>query len=268
MAEARLRAAFAVLGCVTTATITYTVVTHGFHKEIYSPWFTSSLIDFYINTIAIGMWIIYKESSWISSLIWMLLLIWFGSIATCLYVVLQLSKLTPHESHSDPIHFVLLKSPSTEEVESNKSILSVVGARFLFLGLGCLMLATLVCTIAIGGSPFHQEIYTPWMCAILVDFYVNVVPSSVWVVYKESSWTRSALWIIMLICFGSAGTSAYVALQLFRMSPQDPVHLVLLNEDSRQVHEYRIFRVLLGFISLLAVNDGYEGTLHKDKLVC
>ncbi|XP_042016768.1 uncharacterized protein LOC121764808 [Salvia splendens] len=256
MAEAslaiRLRTAFVVLGCVTTATVIYTLVTDGlpFRKEIYAPWMVSSLVDFYINIIAIGMWIIYKESNWISSLIWMVLLICFGSIATCLYVVLQLRKLTPHESHSDPICFVLLKRPSTEEVESKKSTVSVVGARFLFLGLTCLMLATLVCTIATGGSPFHQEIYTPWMCATLVDFYVNVVPLSVWVVYKESSWTRSALWIILLICFGSAGTSAYIALQLFRISPQDHVHLVLMNEDSR------------------AVNDGYEGTLQKEKLVC
>ncbi|XP_047955672.1 uncharacterized protein LOC125201551 isoform X1 [Salvia hispanica] len=255
MAEASLaiglRTAFVVLGFLATATVIYTVVTDGlpFRKELLTPWMAATLVDFYINILATGMWIIYKESNWISSLVWMVLLICFGSITTCLYVVLQFLRLTPQESQLDPIYFVLLrnkKSPSTEEVESKKSILSVVGARFLFSVLGCLMVATLVYTIATDGSPFRQELLTPWMSATLIDFYVNVIAISVWVAYKEPSWMRSALWIILLICFGSATTCAYVALQLFRLSPQDPVHFVLFNSDSR------------------AVNDGYKGTLQKE----
>ncbi|XP_047955673.1 uncharacterized protein LOC125201551 isoform X2 [Salvia hispanica] len=246
MAEASLaiglRTAFVVLGFLATATVIYTVVTDGlpFRKELLTPWMAATLVDFYINILATGMWIIYKESNWISSLVWMVLLICFGSITTCLYVVLQFLRLTPQESQLDPIYFVLLrnkKSPSTEEVESKKSILSVVGARFLFSVLGCLMVATLVYTIATDGSPFRQELLTPWMSATLIDFYVNVIAISVWVAYKEPSWMRSALWIILLICFGSATTCAYVALQLFRLSPQDPVHFVLFNSDSRQVHD-------------------------------
>lgn len=43
----------------------------------------------------------------------------------------------------------------------SKSTLSVVSARFLFSILGCLMLATLVYTIATDGSPFRKELLTP-----------------------------------------------------------------------------------------------------------
>lgn len=43
----------------------------------------------------------------------------------------------------------------------SKSILSVVSARVLFSVLGCLMLGTLVYTIATDGSPFRRELLTP-----------------------------------------------------------------------------------------------------------
>ncbi|XP_057794644.1 uncharacterized protein LOC131010953 isoform X2 [Salvia miltiorrhiza] len=235
-----LRTAFVVLGCLATATVIYTVVTDGlpFRKELLTPWMAATLVDFYINILVIGVWIIYKESNWILSVIWIVLLICFGSITTCAYIVMQFLKLTPQESLLDPIYFVLLTNKKREEVESKKSILSVVSARVVFCVLGCLMLSTLVYTISTDGSPFRQGVLTPWLSATLVDFYVNVIAISVWVAYKESRWTRAALWIILLICLGSITTCAYVALQLFRISPQDPVYLVLFSSSSRAVNGY------------------------------
>ncbi|KAH6827889.1 hypothetical protein C2S53_016435 [Perilla frutescens var. hirtella] len=236
-----LRTAFAVVGCVSTATVIYTIATDGlpFRKELFTPWMVATLVDFYINILAIGAWIVYKESNWIWSVIWIVLLICLGSITTCAYIVVQFLKLTPQESLLDPIYFVLLRNRKRDEVES-KSILSVTSAKFLFSVLGCLMLATLAYTIATDGSPFRQGILTPWLSATLVDFYVNVIALSVWVAYKERTWIRAAIWIILLICLGSISTCTYIALQLFHLAPQDPVYLVLFSSDSRQVHNTRL----------------------------
>lgn len=236
-----------VLGCVITATLIYTIVTDGlpFRKELLTPWMAATLIDFYINILAIGAWILYKESNWISAIIWIALLVCFGSITTCGYIVLQFLKLSPQESLQDPIYFVLLSKRKKSGMES-KSKLSVASTRVLFTVLGCLMLGTLIYTIATDGSPFRKDVLTPWLSATLVDFYINVVALSVWVAYKESNWMSSAFWIILLICFGSISTCAYIVLQLFHLSPEDPVFLVFFSSRSRS-------------------ENGYEGTLQRDN---
>ncbi|KAL0440341.1 UNVERIFIED_CONTAM: hypothetical protein Slati_2517100 [Sesamum latifolium] len=120
----------------------------------------------------------------------------------------------------------------------SKGFLSIVSARLLFTALGCVMLGTLIYTIATDGSPFRRDVLTPWMSATLIDFYVNVFTLSVWVAYKESNWKTAALWIILLICFGSISTCAYIVLQLFHLSSGDPVFLVLFSSNSRQVCNY------------------------------
>ncbi|KAK6138831.1 hypothetical protein DH2020_027426 [Rehmannia glutinosa] len=235
-----LRTAFMVLGCVITATVIYTVATDGlpFRKELLTPWMADTLIDFYINILPIGAWIVYKEANWIQSTIWIVLLLCLGSITSCAYIVMQFLKLSPQESLQDPIYFVLLKNKKKDGTES-ESILSVVSARVLFSVLGCLMLGTLIYTIVTDGSPFRPELFTPWLTATLVDFYINVITLSVWVAYKESNWMTGALWIILLICFGSISTCAYIVLQLFHLSSQDPIFLVLFSSTSRQVYNAR-----------------------------
>ncbi|CAL1411688.1 unnamed protein product [Linum trigynum] len=97
-----------------------------------------------------------------------------------------------------------------------------------------LVMAALLAVVVIvtDGSPFRTELLTPWMSATLIDFYVNVVALSVWVAYKETSWFSASTWIVLLICFGSATTCAYIAVQLFELSSQDPAYLVLLRRKT------------------------------------
>lgn len=230
-----LRAVFSVLGCVITAAVIYTCVTDGlpFRKELVTPWMAATLIDFYINILAIGLWIIYKEQSWVHSILWIILLVCLGSITTCGYIVLQLLKLSSEESMQDPIYFVLLHNKKKDGSKS-RSILSVVSARVLFGVLGCLMLGTLIYTIVTDGSPFRREVLTPWLLTTLVDFYINVVALSVWVLYKERSWTAAALWIVLFICLGSIATCACIVLQLLHLSSQDPAYLVLFSSRHRE----------------------------------
>ncbi|KAL7245806.1 hypothetical protein ACSBR2_001026 [Camellia fascicularis] len=229
-----LKTVFCVLGCVMVATLIYTLSLDGlpFRKDLLTPWMVATLIDFYINVIAIGAWVFYKESNWISASLWVVLLVCFGSITTCCYIVLQLRKLSIGESSEDPIYYVLMRRPNKDGIE-HKRRFSVVTTRIIFTALGFLMLGTLLYTLLTDGSPFRTELLTPWMTATLIDFYINVVALSVWVAYKESSWISAFIWIVLLICFGSITTCAYIVRQLFYLSSQDPVCLVLLNGSNR-----------------------------------
>ncbi|XP_019258666.1 PREDICTED: uncharacterized protein LOC109236882 isoform X1 [Nicotiana attenuata] len=234
-----LKSLFAVLGCLASAVVIYTVVTDGlpFRLELLTPWMAATLIDFYINIFAIGSWVAYKESNWITALLWAVLLFCLGSITTCGYIVLQFLNLSTQESIQDPIYFVLLRRQQKTETEQRRKC-SLLTARILSLVLGCLMLGTLIYTIVIDGSPFRRDVFTPWLSATLVDFYVNIAALSVWIAYKESSWLSAAFWIILLICFGGISTCAYIALQLFSLSSQDPIYLILFSSSNRAENGY------------------------------
>ncbi|XP_055834180.1 uncharacterized protein LOC129902798 isoform X2 [Solanum dulcamara] len=230
-----LKSLFAVLGCLITAIIIYTVATDGlpFRIQLLTSWMAATLIDFYIHVFVIGSWVVYKESNWITAILWVVLLVCLGSITTCGYIVLQLCKLSTQESLQDPIYFVLLRRQKKTETEQQRKC-SLLTARILSPALGCLMLGTLIYTIVTDGSPFRRDVFTPWLTTTVIDFYVNVVALSVWVAYKESSWLSAAFWIILIICFGSASTCVYIALQLFSLSSQDPVYHVLFSSHNRK----------------------------------
>ncbi|XP_031117488.1 uncharacterized protein LOC116021031 isoform X2 [Ipomoea triloba] len=204
-----LKSLFSVLGCVMIATLIYTIIAdgHPFRIQLLTPWLTATLIDFYFNIVAIGAWVIYKESNWISAVLWVVLLICLGR---------------------------------NKPERQNK--LCVAVAKVVFIALGCLMLGTLIYTFVTNGSPFRKEVYTPWTIATFIDFYINVVALSVWIVYKESSWISASCWILLLITLGSIATSAYIVLQLFQLSSQDPPYYILFNR----------------------AKEGYEGTLQED----
>ncbi|XP_048227016.1 uncharacterized protein LOC8281398 isoform X2 [Ricinus communis] len=230
-----LRSAFLALCCVMIATLVYTISIDGlpFRRDLLTPWMTVTLVDFYINVVPFAAWTYYKESNHFTAVIWIILLICFGSVTTCAYIFIQFLKLSPQESLQDPMYYVLLQHDTKDGVgQKQKNHSSVVPARIGFSILGCLMAATLVYTILTDGSPFRKELFTPWMVATLIDFYINIAALSVWIAYKESSWLHGFLWIILLICFGSISTCAYIVNQLLQLTSQDPLYLVLLKRDN------------------------------------
>lgn len=228
------------LGCVMTAALTYTISIDGlpFRKELLTPWMAATLVDFFINVVPLATWVTYKESNWVGAILWVILLVCFGSITTCAYIFAQFLKLSPQESLQDPIYHALLRHSSKDSLEHKGKSSSVVTARIIFSVLGFLMLGTLIYTLLTDGSPFRKELLTPWMTTTLIDFYINVAALSVWVAYKESSWVGAFFWIILFICLGSITTCAYIVLQLFRLSSQDPVYLVLFNSGNRAENGY------------------------------
>ncbi len=76
------------------------------------------------------------------------------------------------------------------------------------------------------------NVMAPWFSATLWDFYANVLFIAVWVVYKENSIVRSAVWILLLAGLGSIATAAYVLLQLFRLKPGEGLEAVFVRRTS------------------------------------
>ncbi len=81
----------------------YTVIDTSYQSNLFTewsylgsiPWMTATLKDFYSNVVFIFVWIAYKENHWLKSLVWLVLLVCLGSIATAAYVLIQLFKLGP-----------------------------------------------------------------------------------------------------------------------------------------------------------------------------
>ncbi|XP_039006890.1 uncharacterized protein LOC120134530, partial [Hibiscus syriacus] len=108
------RIAFSVLGCLMLGTLIYTLLTDGspFRKELPTPWMTATLIDFYINVVALSVSLgrlqrikLDYNNSLDSPLIC------FGSITTCAYIVKELFKL----AWQDPLYLVLIKEDDRAE---------------------------------------------------------------------------------------------------------------------------------------------------------
>nr|ACU23281.1 unknown [Glycine max] len=236
-----LRTLFTVLGLLMLAIVLYTVFTDGlpFRKELLTPWMAATLIDFYINVVALAVWVAYKESNLISSILWIVLLVCLGSITTSAYIVVQFLKLSSQESSQDPMYYVLLRNPNKNGTAPQRKHSSIVTLRIIFSISGVVMLGTLVYTLITDGSPFRIELITPWLAATLVDFYFNVVALAVWVAYKESSWISAIFWIILLICFGSITTCFYITWQLFQIFREDPAYLVLVHHGDRAENRYK-----------------------------
>ncbi|KAL6213865.1 hypothetical protein ACLB2K_013304 [Fragaria x ananassa] len=230
-----LRILFGVLGSLMLLTLVYTIFSDGlpFRSDLLTPWMAATLVDFCINVVPIAAWVFYKESNWISAALWIVLLICFGSVTTCGYILLQLMKLSTKESE-DPIYYVLLCHSNKYGVVDKHKQSPVLIARVVFTALGLLMLGTLLYTLLTDGSPFRKELLTPWMVATLVDFYINVTALSVWVAYKESSWITAVVWIILLICFGSITTCVYILIQLSQLTSEDLIYLALFKGGDRK----------------------------------
>ncbi|GAV78633.1 LOW QUALITY PROTEIN: DUF1475 domain-containing protein [Cephalotus follicularis] len=256
-----LKALFLVMGCVMVSTLIYTIYTDGlpFHKDLLTPWMAATLIDFSINIVPFAVLISYILARWIVQYIILVF------IATCAYIFMQLHKLSSEQSLHDPLFHVLMLHPSKDAVEKKSKHSAVLAALITFTALGCLMLATLIYTLITDGSPFREELLTPWMTATLVDFYINVVALSVWVMYKESSWISASIWMILLICFGSITTCAYIVQKLLHLSSQDPLYLLLANNGNRAENRYETMCLRHEGLKLLSRASKQQ---NSDKVDC
>ncbi|MFI5160706.1 MAG: DUF1475 family protein [Sphingobacteriales bacterium] len=83
----------------------YTVISTSLQSNLFRewnflggiPWMRATLWDFYANVTVIFVWVCYKEKSWLLKILWLILLVCLGSIASCVYVLIQLFSLKPGE---------------------------------------------------------------------------------------------------------------------------------------------------------------------------
>lgn len=61
------------------------------------PWMRATLWDFYANIFIITLWMFYKEKFTLLKIVWLILFVCLGSIATCFYVLIHLFKLKSNE---------------------------------------------------------------------------------------------------------------------------------------------------------------------------
>lgn len=74
-------------------------------EVVHEPWFQTTLVDFYFNTVILAAWVIYKEANRLKAALWVIAFVCLGSIATCFYVLRQLMIL----KHDEPFDNVLLR---------------------------------------------------------------------------------------------------------------------------------------------------------------
>lgn len=85
--------------------IVYTVISTSLESNLFKewnflasiPWMKATLIDFYINTVVIFAWMSFRENKWTERILWLIGFVFLGSIATTLYVLIQLFKLEKDE---------------------------------------------------------------------------------------------------------------------------------------------------------------------------
>ncbi|XP_024969094.1 uncharacterized protein LOC112508647 [Cynara cardunculus var. scolymus] len=197
--------------------------------DIQSRWMAAAMAEFNINIVLIWAWFVYKESNWtvaaaIIASTWLV-----GSITTCGYIFVQFFKLSPEESSTNPLYFVLVKHHKRDHVR-----ISVVTARVIVSALGCLMVGVLIYSFIVNASsPYHSNPVARCMVATVIDIYIHHVVLSVWVAYKEPSFISAFFWIVLLLCFGSIITCVYIVRQLFYLSPQHPISLILFSKSDR-----------------------------------
>ena len=98
-------------------------------------------------------------------------------------------------------------------------------------------MAYLVVSTSLKSNLFEVRIDEPWFTTTLIDFYLNIIILSAWVIYKEASTVSRFLWIAAFVCTGAIATHLYVLVQLLKLRPGDSLNKVLLpvHQEKAQV---------------------------------
>ena len=103
----------------------------------------------------------------------------------------------------------------------------------------CIFLSLLVCSIWAGvrqpilqwGGLQGADRY--WTIATLMDAYFGFVTFYVWVLFKEPRWFSRVTWFIGIMLLGNMAMSAYVLVQLARLSPDQDAAAILTARNRR-----------------------------------
>jgi hypothetical protein len=78
------------------------------------------------------------------------------------------------------------------------------------------MAAVLIYGFTVGdfGAEGQVLLSMPWGIVSLVDVYVGFILFSGWIIYREKSFLRSALWVVGVMVLGNLTASVYVLIAL------------------------------------------------------
>lgn len=80
-------------------------------------------------------------------------------------------------------------------------------------------------------AEFGRLIREPWMAATLVDFYLNILLFSMWVVWRERRAAGAWAWTAAFVLLGSIATAFYLFLRIRRLRPEEPLERIFLRDD-------------------------------------
>ncbi|MBN1399924.1 MAG: DUF1475 family protein [Anaerolineae bacterium] len=71
-------------------------------------------------------------------------------------------------------------------------------------------------TVGDFGGEGAQLLRMPWGIVSLVDLYVGFALFSIWIVYRERSWWRSVVWVLLMMILGFWTGALYTLVALLR----------------------------------------------------
>ncbi|PWA95261.1 hypothetical protein CTI12_AA052090 [Artemisia annua] len=117
------------------------------------------------------------------------------------------------------------------------SALLLVALKTVFSILACVMVAAFAYGLVMDGFHSCLDPHARWMQVAIIDFCVNISAIGAWFFYKESRWIIRVVFCFILFWFGSALVCGYIALLLFKLSPEeslkDPIYFVLAKRRKR-----------------------------------
>ncbi|XP_024971309.1 uncharacterized protein LOC112510208 [Cynara cardunculus var. scolymus] len=225
---------FIVLFITMVASFAYLLTIDGLGScfNLNARWMVAGVTDFTIKIVVIGAWLVYKESNLMVPVALIASAFLLGSVTTCGYIIVQFFKLSREESSKDPLYFVLVRRHKTDHITVG---VSIVTARVIISALGCLMLGVLIYTGLADWLPSHPKPFARCIWTFATDLYIHNVILSVWVAYKESSWISAVSWVLSILCLGSIAICVYIVWQLYCLSPQQPISLLIFNNKNRDL---------------------------------
>jgi hypothetical protein len=77
---------------IMAGSIAYAMVVGDFFAEaavlFRYPWFHLSMIDLYVGFLLVAGWILFRERSRLTAIVWVVLVLALGNLASCLYALL------------------------------------------------------------------------------------------------------------------------------------------------------------------------------------
>lgn len=73
---------------------------------------------------------------------------------------------------------------------------------------------------------------SPWAVATLYDAYFGFITFFCWVAYRECSNLSRGIWFLLIMALGNIAMSAYVLVQLFRLSEHEGLSTIFLRKTA------------------------------------